>query len=126
MDWEKLLKGMVKQAGVVGMKKAEKAMDKLKGEMDEPWKRVMMDLLGDAVETYGWEGVERVQKAVDQLGKGKSPDLSFASLKAQSDALAILQNMEADQKSKTKDFFAVVGESLGVILKAVIAGLMAG
>lgn len=126
MDWEKLLKGMIKKAGVVGMKKAEKAMDRLKGEMDEPWKRVIMDLLGDAVETYGWEGVERVQKAVDQLANGKAPDLSFASLKARSDALAVLQNMEADKKSKTKDFFGVVGNSLGVILKAVIAGLLAG
>jgi len=126
MQWDDLLKNMVKQAGVVGMKKAEGALDKLQKEMDEPWKRAVMDMLGDAVEEYGWEGVERVQKAIDKLSKGKNPDLSFASLKARSDALALLQNMEADEKSKARDFFAVVGETLGVILKAVIRGLMKG
>jgi hypothetical protein len=126
MQWDDLLKNMVKQAGVVGMKKAEGALDKLQKEMDEPWKRAVMDMLGDAVEEYGWEGVERVQKAIDDLAKGKSPDLSFASLKARSDALALLQNMEADEKTKAKDFFAVVGEVLGVVLKAVIKGLLKG
>ena len=126
MKWEDLLKDMVKSAGVVGMKKAEKAMDKLQGEMDEPWKRAIMDMLGDAVEKYGWEGVGRVQKAIDQLAAGKAPDLSFASLKARSDALAFMQNAEADDKAKARDFFSVVGETLGVILKAVIKGLLKG
>jgi len=126
MQWEKLLKNMVKSAGVVGMKKAEEAMDKLQSQMDEPWKRAVMDMLGDAVEKYGWEGVERVQEAVDQLADGKVPDLSFASLKARSDALALLQNMEADQKSKAKDFFSVVGQAMGVLLKAMIRGLLKG
>jgi len=126
MEWDKLLKNMVRSAGVVGMKKAEEAMDKLQSQMDEPWKRAVVDMLGDAVEKYGWEGVERVQKAVDDLSNGKSPDLSFASLKARSDALALLQNMEADEKSRAKDFFSVVGSALGVILKAVIKGLLKG
>jgi len=126
MKWDELLKNMVKSAGVVGMKKAEQAMNRLQGEMDEPWKRAIMDMVGDAVEKYGWEGVERVQEVVDQVAAGKAPDLSFASLKARSDVLAFMQNAEADEKSKARDFFSVVGQALGVVLKVVIRGLIKG
>jgi len=124
MRWEDLLKNMVKTAGVAGFKKAEEAMDKLQKEADEPWKKAILDMVGDAVEEYGWEGISRVERAIDQIAKGKAPDLSFASLKARSDALAFMQNAEADEKSKARDFFAIIGESLGVLLKTVIKGLM--
>jgi hypothetical protein len=69
-------------------------------------------------------GVDKVEAAIEDLLDGKNPDMEFASLKARSDFLAILQNMEADDRSKVKDFFSTMGESLAVILRAVIAGLM--
>lgn len=126
MKWEQLLVGIVKKAGVAGVKKAEKAMTKLAEESKEPWKKAIMELLGDAVEKYGMEGIKKVEEAVDALANGKKPDMEFASLKARSDFLAAMQNMEADEKSKARDFFSTIGETLGIILKAVIAGLMSG
>lgn len=126
MKWEDLLKNMVKSAGVAGMKQAEEAMDRLKREVDEPWKRAIMDMLADAVEKYGWEGVDRVQEVVDRIAAGKVPDLSFASLEARSNALAFMQNAAADEKAKARDFLKVAGEVLSVILKVVIKGLLKG
>lgn len=124
MDWQDLLKNMAKNAGVLGMKNAEKALDHLQKQADTPWKRTMLEMLGDAVEEYGWEGIERVQHVIDSISAGKAPDMSFASLKARSDALAFMQNAEADEKTAARDFFLVIGETLGVLLKAVIKGLM--
>jgi hypothetical protein len=124
MKWDKLLSGIVKDAGVAGVKKVEGALDDLSAKANKPWKKAVMGLLGDAVEKYGLDGVQKVEKALQRLGEGKQPDIEFASLKARSDFLAAMQNMEADEKSKAKDFFSTIGESLGIILKAVIAGLM--
>lgn len=126
MKWEQLLKGIVKDGGIAGVKKVEKALTKLSGESKEPWKKAIMGLLGDAVGKYGMDGIKKVEDAIDALSSGKQPNVDFASLKARSDFLAVMQNLEADEKKKAKDFFAVIGESLGVLLKAVIAGLMAG
>jgi hypothetical protein len=124
MRWDELLAGIMKQAGIVGVKKAEEALTKLAEESKEPWKKAVMGLLADAVEKYGMAGVDKVEAAIEDLLDGKNPDMEFASLKARSDFLAILQNMEADDRSKVKDFFSTMGESLAVILRAVIAGLM--
>jgi len=37
-----------------------------------------------------------------------------------------MQNAEANQKKKVNDFLVIVGESLGMILKVVIKGLLKG
>lgn len=124
MKWETLLNNMVKKAGVLGMKSVESALSNLQSQADSPWKHTILEMLGDAVDKYGWEGVVKMQEAIDDIIDGRNPDLSFASLTARSDALAFMQNAEADEKSKTKDFFLVVGEALGVLLKAVLQGLM--
>jgi len=124
MNWEQLLKNLVQSAGIAGMKKAEEALEDIKNQVDAPWKAAIMDMLADAVEEFGWEGIELVQNAIDKLVDGKVPDLSFASLKSRSDALSFMQNAEADEKSQVQDFFSVIGKALGVILKAVIVGLI--
>ena len=124
MDWSNLLKKIVEEVGVIGFKRAEDALKKLEKQADSPWKKAIMNMLADAVEEHGWEGVRMVQDAIEDMHNGKSPDMNFASLRAHSDALAVLQNMEADEKSKVKDFFSVVGESLGIIIKMIIKGLL--
>lgn len=123
MKFEELLAGIVRKGGMVGLKKVEKAMDALASESKEPWKRAVVGLLGDAVEKYGLEGIKKVEEVVNQIARGESPVIDFANLKARSDFLAVMENMEADQKSKAKDFFATIGQNLGVILKALIAAL---
>lgn len=124
MSWEEMLKGIVKSAGVSGLKVLEEAVDDLSKEAKNPWKKAILQLAGEAVETYGAEGIKRIEKMVDRLIKGKTDKLEFASLKARSDYLAAIENMEADDKNRAREFVMVVGQKLGIILKAIIAGLV--
>jgi len=126
MKIESLIKNIVRAVGVAGIKEVEEAVETLTDKVDDPWKRTVLDLLADAVETYGLEGIEQVQDAVDRIASGHAPDLSFASLKARSDALALMQNAEADDKKKAREFFILVGDALSVILKALVRGLLKG
>lgn len=126
MSWKKFLKNVIGKVGKYGLTEAEEALDNLEKKTDEPWKRAILEMVGDAVDKYGLEGIAKVQKAVDQIAAGKKPDISFASLRARSDFLATLQNMEADDKKKAKDFFKVIGSTLGVIIKAVIKAFLKG
>ena len=121
--WEEMLQGLVKTAGTAGLKELDDALEKIEKEADTPWKKALLQLAGDAVEKYGPMGLRKIDDLIYRMGKGKDPDLSFASLKARSDYLAALQNMEADEKSKARDFFSTIGQSLGIILKAIIGGL---
>ena len=124
MEWTELLNGMVKSVGVVGLRKAEKEMARLVKEAEEPWKKAVIEMLAEAIGKYGMEGISKVQQVVDDIADGKNPDMRFANLKARSDFLAVLQNMEADEKSRVRDFFSTIAESLAIILKTVIAGLV--
>lgn len=123
MKWEDVIKGIVNNAGTSGVKELERALERIKKEVDEPWKKTMLNMVGEAVSKYGMEGVGYVEKLVDKIGEGGEPDLGFASLKARSDYLAVIQNMEADRKSRAKDLVRVIGKQLGEILKAILAGL---
>ena len=124
MEWTELLKGIVKSVGVAGMKKAEVAMTKLADQSKEPWKKAVIEMVADSIGKYGMSGIGKVEEMINSIADGEKPNVKFASLKAQSDFLAALQNMEADEKKKMKDFFSTIGDSLSIILKAVIAGLM--
>lgn len=124
MSWEEMLKGLVKSAGVSGLKALEEAVDDLSKEAKNPWKKAILQLAGEAVDTYGADGIKRIEKMVDRLIKDKNDKLEFASLKARSDYLAAIENMEADDKNRVREFVMVVGQKLGIILKAIIAGLV--
>lgn len=52
------------------------------------------------------------------------PDLGFASLRDMSDYLALIQNMEANEKKRVVDFYRRVGSELGAVLRAIIAGFL--
>lgn len=125
-SWSNLLKDVIGHVGGVGMRDITDALDKLEKNSDEPWKRALLEMLGDAVAEYGWDGIKMAQDAVEKLAEGKIPEMDFVSLRARSDILAALQNEEADAKSKAKEFFCIIGESLGILLKAIIGGLLKG
>jgi hypothetical protein len=123
MKWEDVIKGLVRTAGKSGVDALEAALERIEKEVDEPWKKTVLNMVGDAVEKYGMDGVGYVEKLIDRIGEDEEPDLRFASLKARSDYLAVLQNLEADRKSKARDMIRVIGKQLGEILKAILAGL---
>lgn len=121
--WEDLLQGIVHNAGVAGVRELEDALESVEKDAKEPWKKAILQLAGDAVEQYGPEGLKHVERLIDRIGDDDEPDMEFASLRARSDYLAALQNMEAEQKSAAKDFFKAMGQKLGIILKGILAGL---
>ena len=120
--WEDMLKGLVKNAGHAGFKELEGALGDLEKEADNPIKKALLGLASDAIGEYGMAGLDKVYKVIDRIGDDENPDLSFASLKARSNYLAALQNAEADDKNKAKDFFRVLGEKIAIIVKAIISG----
>jgi len=121
--FEETLKKIVASAGASGMRELEDALESLSKNADEPWKKTVLGLASDAVERYGLPGLSRVEELLRSAVKGREPDLSFASLRARSDYLSTIQNMEADDKKKVRDFYLKVGHTLGIILKAIIVGL---
>lgn len=124
MKWKNILSNVIGKLGQAGIKRAEEAISKLEGSVDEPWKKTVLIMVGEAVDKYGIEGIQRVQDAIDNVNDGKKPDLSFASLRVRSDFLADLQNMEADKKSKARDFLRLIGETLGVIIGVIMKGIV--
>lgn len=123
MKWNDLMNGIIKNAGVAGVKELEDALAELESIAKQPWQKALLRMTGAAVEKYGPVGLERIENLISDLSKGKEPDLGFASLRDRSDYLAALQNMEADDKSKAKDFVRVVGKQVGIILRAILEGL---
>lgn len=123
MEWKDVIKGLSRTAGAEGVKALEDALTKIEKEADQPWKKSILSMAAEAVGKYGPEGIGYIEKLIDDLGNGEEPDLKFASLKARSDYLAVLQNMEADRKSRAKDLLRVIGKQIGAIIKAILAGL---
>lgn len=124
LNWDKILKGVIRNAGTAGVLQLEQALDDLKSEAKEPWKGALLRILSEAVSKYGLEGVGVAEKLVDDVSKGKMPGLDFVSLKARSDYLATLQNMEADERDKANDFMKVIGKKIGVVLRAILSGVL--
>ena len=124
MKWDELINNIIQTVGIMGINNLENALDDLRDQIDEPWKKSIMDILADTIEKYGLEGIQKIQDLVNQIADGDKPDMSFMNLKSRSDVLAMMQNMEADKKSKARDFFMVIGETLGVIFGAIIKGLL--
>lgn len=126
MDWSRLLENLVSNADDREYKKAQGYIEEIRGMIDEHWKKVIMDMLVEAVERHGLEGIKKVRETFEQMVNGENPDMSYLNLRSRSDALAIMQNAEADRKKKVNDFLVVIGEALGKILKFVIKGLLKG
>jgi hypothetical protein len=123
-NFEELLKGLVRTAGAAGLKELEDTLAELREEANlSSLNKAILQLAVDAIDEHGPEGLLRLQKLIDKMGDSDRPEMSFASLKARSDYLAALQNAEADDKSKAKDFFRGLGSKLAIVLKAILSGL---
>ena len=103
-----------------------KAIGKVK--VKEEWQATLLGVVADSVETYGVAGIEKAKDLIWNLVEGKPFDqdaFNNLSLRAQSELLAQIQNKEADEQSDVKDFFTVVGDTLGGVLVAVAKGMIA-
>tara|TARA_X000000950_G_scaffold240276_2_gene293215 strand:- start:6825 stop:7217 length:393 start_codon:yes stop_codon:yes gene_type:complete len=97
-------------------------------KVEEGWQKTMMGVLIETVDNYGVEGLSKARELVWSAIEGKEFDeesFNALSLRKQSDLLAYKQNIEADKKSAAKDFFTIVGDTLGGVLLAVAKGMVA-
>lgn len=83
---------------------------------DEPWKKAVVAILASAIEREGAKGLKKAKAEVEKMLSGKKSDLSFVDLETQSKALAVLQKIEATEKSKVKAYCAVVCEIATTLL----------
>lgn len=126
MDFQKLIDSLLPVLGQVGVDALTNEFKDLAGGQDAPWKQAALNLLADAVQAHGMAGIDLARKALDDLFDNKAPEIDWANPRTASDIVAKLQNAEADDKSKARDFFVKVGDSFGKLLAAIIKGLAAG
>lgn len=124
MSLGNILTDLIEKAGKIGIEQVDQALEELISEADTPWKKMLLQLTGEALDCYGLQGLDRVSSLIDNIIFGKNDNLEFASLRTRSDYLALIQGIEADEKKKAKDFFRRIGLYLSVVLKAIISGLL--
>ena len=122
--WEELIQSVIKTVGVAGVSELEKALAELESEAKKPWQKAILNIAGDLLAKYGIDGIKMLEALIENIMNDEVPDLSFASLRDRSDYLAAIQNMEADDKKKVREFFTKIGYSLGVVVKSIISGVL--
>lgn len=102
-----------------------KAMSKI--DVKEDWQATVLGVLGETIDNYGVEGIEKAKDMIWGLVEGKPIDnTEFAklSLRLQADVMEHCHQQEAMNKSKFKDFMAVVGDMFGGVLVSVAKGMI--
>jgi hypothetical protein len=122
--WEELIQSIIKTVGVSGVLELEKALAELESEAKKPWQKAILNIAGDLLAKHGIDGIKMLEALIENIMNDEVPDLSFASLRDRSDYLAAIQNMEADDKKKVREFFTKIGYSLGVVVKSIISGVL--
>ena len=125
-DTKKEIDNLMSHLEPKAVEEINEALGKVK--VEEGWQKTMMGVLIETVDNYGVEGLSKARELIWSAIEGKDFDeesFNALSLRKQSDLLAYKQNMEADKKSAAKDFFTVVGDTLGGVLLAVAKGMVA-
>jgi hypothetical protein len=89
---------------------------------NSPEERVVLALLAAGAVKEGLKGLESAKKEIENLLLGKPANLSFADLKTESDALMIIEKIEAQRNkhlaAMSDAACGVLTGSLGILLKA--------
>lgn len=123
MNLNELLKQLVPVIGEMAAKKLADELEDVAGDQTG-WKKTVLALVANAVEQYGPAGINMAMEALENIQKGKAPQIDWADLRIASDILAELQNAEADKKKAAQDYLVRLSQVLGLILAAVVKGLM--
>jgi 3-oxoacyl-(acyl-carrier-protein) synthase len=106
-------------ANTIGKEVPAALADALKGiDVSEDWQKTALGITADFVDAHGANGVDLAWKAIDKAMKGESPDLSGMSLLAASELLAKMQSDEFKDASAVRDWFVVVGQTVGPLIAA--------
>jgi len=119
-DFSKTLDSLVDTLGEAGVTLLSGQLSDLSSQADEPWQKLVLEMVAQGVESNGMDGIRLAEDALKSLMDNEVPDLSFLDLASASDVLAQLQNAEADRKRKAHDLVVKVGKTIGAILSGVI------
>ena len=127
MDWEQMLQMLLPIIGQTAVHElSDKVADLSKGT-DTEWQKTVLDLMAQAIKKYGPNGMALAVQEVNNLLDHKPASIpDWADLKTASDIVAQMENAEADHKKVVNDYITKVSEVLGVILSALIKGLISG
>lgn len=125
MDLQTLVNSLLPVLGQAGVAALVKEVGELTDEAKEPWKKAVLNLVTNAVQTFGPQGVQVATDAIERMLKGEDPDIPWADLDVASDILAHMQNAEADRVSSTSAFLTKVGKVLGLVFGGFLKGLLA-
>lgn len=110
------------------LKKVKEQVTKASEDSKDPIKRTILSLMAEATEEMGEKGLEIAEREIKNLLDGKRADISWASPRTASDAVAILQNAEREHKKKAKAAIQEAGELFGTIgalfFKAMLVGAL--
>lgn len=126
MDFTDTLKALFPTINKFAADEASKALEDLAEKAKKPLEKVALGLLASALEKHGPAGLEIAEQSILNMLDGKPATLDFTDLATASDALALLQNAEADKKTALRDFTAVASKQMGVVMGTLIKGAILG
>ena len=125
MNWQDALVSLVPVVGERVVGEVSDELQKLSDEADDPVKKLALTLIIEAAEEKGAEGIQLAEKAIKDLLAGEAPNIDWAKPRTASDAVAILQNAEADKQNAARETMERAGHVLAkvgaALLKAAIA-----
>lgn len=109
----------------IGLNKAIEEFKKIVQNASDPYERVVLIVLLNAVTQYGLEGLEIAKNAIVDLFSGTSiPDVSLLPLEEASDIWAHVQNSEADHLEDVNKVFAIASMVLGRLFTETIKAVL--
>jgi len=91
---------------------------------DTPWKQSLLGVATSLVTQHGPHGVEALKNLTQSIVDGTPPDMSKLTLREASESLAILQQLEADDKKAAAAFLSSVLESLSKVAAILLTSLL--
>ena len=107
-----------------GITEAVNKLRELRAKAKTPEERLVLAIFAGAVQKYGIKGVEEAKKAVKELLEGKRKMLPFVDIATESDALIVLQKLEAGRRSELNRFASFAADAIGAILGATLRGII--
>lgn len=107
-----------------GITEAVEKLRDLRGKATTPEERLVLAIFAGAVQKYGTKGVEEAKKAIKDLLDGRRKALPFVDIATESDALIVLQKLEATRRSELNRFASFTADAIGAILAATLRGII--
>ena len=93
-------------------------------DAEEPWQKSIITILAFSLEREGIKGLQKAEKCVKNLLQGKTANLGDLPLLARSEALTMMQNIEADERSEAAAYISIAGNIVSGILSTAIKGVV--